>query len=162
MLKIHKLLALLLSVMLLVSALPITTFAEAESTVDSEVTMELPTDMETIETEAVREKVQLNHAEPSVVQEVKDPQLVDHPLPDPEGLRRVYLPAGGRIDALDHHHGIRRAEAADPKAILELPPATGHSVHRRHLLGRERVGQPGRVRQSRRHAKAGLDGARVR
>ncbi|MDD3212133.1 MAG: SpaA isopeptide-forming pilin-related protein, partial [Eubacteriales bacterium] len=51
MLKIHKLLALLLSVMLLVSALPITTFAEAESTVDSEETMEPPTDMETIETE---------------------------------------------------------------------------------------------------------------
>jgi hypothetical protein len=51
MLKIHKLLALLLSVMLLVSALPITAFAEAEPTIDSEVTMEPPSDMETIETD---------------------------------------------------------------------------------------------------------------
>ena len=49
--SIQKLLALLLSVMLLVSALPITAFAEAESTVDSEVTMELPADTETITTE---------------------------------------------------------------------------------------------------------------
>ena len=47
---IQKLLALLLSVMLLVSALPITAFAEAEPTVDSEVTMELPAELETIET----------------------------------------------------------------------------------------------------------------
>jgi len=48
---IQKLLALLLLVMLLVSALPITAFAEAEPTVDSEVTMEPPSDMETIETD---------------------------------------------------------------------------------------------------------------
>ena len=49
--SIQKFLALLLSVMLLVSVLPINAFAEAESTVDSEVTMEPPADMETIETE---------------------------------------------------------------------------------------------------------------
>jgi len=49
--SIQKFLALLLSVMLLVSALPITAFAEAEPTIDSKVTMEPPAEPETIATE---------------------------------------------------------------------------------------------------------------
>ena len=48
---IQKLLALLLSVILLVSALPMVALTEAESTIDLEVTTEPPADTETIETD---------------------------------------------------------------------------------------------------------------
>lgn len=82
---IQKLLALLLSVMLLVSALPITTFAEAESAVDSEVTLEQPADTETIVTdepntpEATDPRVELGNSSDEAS---SDEQLEEMPIPE--------------------------------------------------------------------------------
>lgn len=83
--SIQKVLALLLSVMLLVSALPITAFAEAEPTVDSKVTMELPADTKTITTEKPdTSEATESTAEPesSNDEALSDEQGVETPAPE--------------------------------------------------------------------------------
>ena len=84
MLKIHKLLALLLSVMLLVSALPITAFAEAESTVDSEVTMELPAEPETIVTD--------ESDTPEATEPIAEPESSNDEAPSDEQAEETFTP----------------------------------------------------------------------
>ncbi len=109
---IQKLLALLLSVMLLVSALPITAFAEAESTVDSEVTMELPAEPETIATEEPdtpeatepsAEPESSNNKAPSDEQAEETPAPEDTPTEEPlvVEVEEEIVPEETAVPALD-------------------------------------------------------------
>ncbi len=109
---IQKFLALLLSVILLVSALPITTFAEAESTVDSEVTMEPPTEPETIiteefdtpeEIEPSAEPESSNDESPSDEQAEETPAPEDTPTEEPPVVEaeEEIVPEETAVSALD-------------------------------------------------------------